>query len=277
MKDLDRDRIMEHMTGHYEVLSDILENQGQQLLEPEELKLASDYLKQARQLTQAAVTDIPLSSSFQSGDYFEIRKSYLDALLIGDIKKAHQVIAEARNQKIPIEEIYEAIITVVMIEIGNLWHQNIITIDKEHFATSVTQTVLSSFYDEIFASKRKNKTLAACAVGSELHEMGVRMLSDLFEHKGWDTYYLGAALPAASVLHALSEHQPDLVALSVTMPQHLIECERLVKSIREKFPAMKIAVGGQAFKQTSDLWKRWEVDHYSQTAKSLVQWADQSV
>ncbi len=99
-----------------------------------------------------------------------------------------------------------------MHEIGDLWHRNVITVDKEHYATSVNQTVMSGFFDEIFERPRKNRTLVAGAVGSELHEMGIRMLSDIFEYQGWDTFYLGAALPEQAVLEAIGEHKPDLVA-----------------------------------------------------------------
>jgi hypothetical protein len=57
-------------------------------------------------------------------------------------------------------------------------------LDREHYATTVTQTVMSQFYDDIFDQPRKSRALVSCAVGSELHEMGIRMLSDIFEYNG---------------------------------------------------------------------------------------------
>lgn len=275
MKDLDRDRIMEQMISHYKIMSEILADSSSDLLSREELSLAQEYLEKAILVTRETVTDIPLSFSFQEGRHFNIRKSYLNALLTGQTANAREIIDDARNQGVTLIEIFEDVLTKAMYEIGELWHRNIITIDKEHYATSVTQTIMSSFYDEIFNSSRKNKTLVSCAIGSELHEIGIRMLSDLFEYHGWDTYYLGAALPETSVLQAITEHKPDLVALSVTMPPYLAECEKIVVSIRDKFPEVKIAVGGQAFRNTDDLWKKWEVDFHARTALELVNWADQ--
>lgn len=135
-----------------------------------------------------------------------------------------------------------------MYEVGNLWHQNIITVDKEHYCTTTTQMAMSQFYPLIFSRPRKNCKFLSCSVGSELHEMGIRMLSDLFEYQGWDSIYLGAAVPAAAVLTAIRENKPDLVGLSVTMPQYLPLCLDIVRSIRDSGLSCKIAVGAELFR-----------------------------
>ena len=273
MKDLDRDRVMELITGHYRVMSEIMAAHAPEILTGDELEKAAEYLDLAIEVTTEAVTDIELSTSFTEGEYYDIRKAYLDSLLRSRTKTAHEIIRDTRKQGVPLEHIYEKILKSVMHEIGDLWHRNVITVDKEHYATSVTQTVMSGFFDEIFERPRKSRTLVACAVGSELHEMGIRMLSDMFEYQGWDTFYLGAALPEQAVLEAIGEHKPDLVALSVTMPPYLAACEGVVKAIRATHPGVKIAVGGQAFDTTDELWKKWDIDFYSPSAGGLISWA----
>ena len=275
MKDLDRDRIMEQMVGHYQILSEIFQEKARGMVSEEDLELSARYLSSAIEATRASVTDITLSSTFSEGSHYEIRKAYLGHLLKGETRKAQDLIEETRKQGVPLVEIYESILARTMVEIGNLWHRNIITVDKEHYATSVTQTIMSSFYDEIFARPRKNKSLLSCTVGTELHEMGIRMLSDIFEYRGWDTYYMGAALPREAVIRSIEEHKPDLVALSVTMPIYLVDCREIVCSIRDRYPDIKIAVGGQAFDYTSDIWKVWGVDFYSEKATDLVMWAEE--
>ncbi|WP_422485878.1 cobalamin B12-binding domain-containing protein [Gudongella sp. DL1XJH-153] len=277
MKDLDRDRIMQFMTDHYSIMSEILNSHGKELLTEDELKKVTKYLEVAVEATKKSVTEIPLSKFFMEGEHFEVRKAYLDALITNQSKQAYEVINNAKNSGLPLTDIYEEILTKVMYEIGSLWHQNIITVDKEHYATSVTQTVMSRFYDEIFDRPKRNRTLVSCSVGSELHEMGIRMLSDVFEYNGWNTFYLGAALPESALLHAIDEYKPDLIALSVTMPPYLPVCESIVKAIREHQPNVKIAVGGQAFYYTDELWKKWDVDFYSESSKDLIHWADTAI
>jgi len=164
-----------------------------------------------------------------------------------------------------------------MYEVGNLWHKNIISVDKEHYCTATTQVVLSQFYPIIFGTPRKGHRILTCCVGSELHEMGIRMLSDLFEYSGWDSIYLGASVPKEAILHAIQEGKPDLVALSVTMPQHLPLCLEIVNAIREKYSNIKIAVGGRAFLSTEQLWKKWPVDISTEDAAQLIEWANREV
>lgn len=273
MPDLDRDRIMEQMKDHYRIMSESLVDMPEDLLDAEDRETARAYLLRAGDITTDMVTEVPLSGSFVDGPFLVIRKAYLDALLRSKTGEAYAVIEDARNQGIPIRSIYEDILKVVMNEVGSLWHQNKLTVDKEHYCTSVTQTVMARFYDELFLQPRNHRTLLCCAVGSELHEMGGRMVSDLFEHAGWDTYYLGAAVPEKALLNAIKEHKPDLVALSVTMPQHLRECESMAMSVKRMYPTCKVAVGGRAFDMTSRIWEKWPIDLYAATAGELLDWS----
>jgi MerR family transcriptional regulator, light-induced transcriptional regulator len=277
MKDIDRDRIMVIMTDHYRIMDEIFKADARDLLTEEETGKASLYLHAAIEATEKAVADISVSSVFTEGNHYEIRRTYLNAILRGETEEAYSIIDDAKNSGLSILVIYEEILSKVMHEIGTLWHKNLITVDKEHYATSVTQSVMSGFYTEIFSRPRKKKSLLSCIVGSELHEMGIRMLSDIFEYHGWDTYYLGGALPESALLLAIEEHKPQVVALSVTMAPYLSACEKMVESIREKFPHVKIAVGGQAFISTEELWKKWGVDFYSTSAEDLFHWADNQI
>ena len=115
-----------------------------------------------------------------------------------------------------------------------------------------------------------------CCVGTELHEMGMRMISDLFEYNGWDSIYLGAGVPKSAIMSAVRENNPKVVALSVTMPQHLTLCLEYVNAIRKEFQDVKIAVGGRAFLTSDKLWEKWDIDCYADNALNFVQWANKT-
>lgn len=186
-------------------------------------------------------------------------------------------IKEIFNQGFSLDEIYIDIIQKVMVEVGQLWHQGKITVADEHFITVATQSVLSQFYPVIFSMPKKNYRLLSCSVGNELHEMGIRMISDLFEYHGWDTIYLGAAVPTKSILETINQEKSHVVALSVTMPQHLPTCEEMVYEIKRQYPNVLIAVGGRAFSMTDELWKKWPIDIYTTNARSLIKMAEEAV
>ncbi|MHB1154350.1 MAG: cobalamin B12-binding domain-containing protein [Eubacteriales bacterium] len=273
MKDLSRERLRDQMVLHYEILKESLTES----LDPEQAQKARYHLDNAIEATKEEAIHYNISNRFELGNYADIRKEYLDLLLKNDTRGAINLIEQASKSGIKLDEIFIDIMQEVMYEVGNLWHQNIITVDKEHYCTSMTQVILSRFYPEIFSTPRNGRKILACCVGSELHEMGVRMVSDLFEYNGWNSIYLGSAVPKAAILHAIEENQPDLVALSVTMPQHLPLCLEIVNAIREKFSDIKIAVGGKAFQNTNELWKKWNVDISTDNAAQLVEWAELNI
>lgn len=195
---------------------------------------------------------------------------YMDSLAKRDSRASVALVRSFREKGIPLADIYVEILSETMRRVGELWHTGKITVDAEHYCTSVTQTAMSQMYSEIFEAKRKNKTVLCACPGAELHEMGARIVADLFASDGWDSIFLGAAVPETYMIASIRENQPDLLTLSVSMPQHLIDCQQIVLRVREEFPKVKIAVGGKAFESTDDIWKKWPVDLYTKDARALL-------
>lgn len=269
MKDLSPERIREHLTDHLKLLGESLG----EVLPPEEVEIRRGYLESAVQRIQEVSADTLEEPGMTPDALLPWKKAYLARLLEQDTRGALQVIREAEEAGVSLEDICTGILQQVMEEVGRLWHRGEITVDREHYCTSTTQMALSLFYPRFFATARHGRKVLTCAVGGELHEMGARMLADLFEYHGWDSIFLGAAVPLDAVIHGVEESRPDLLCLSVTMPQHLSLCHDMVLEVRHRIPEVKIAVGGQAFRTTSRLWEKWPVDAYGEDAMELLEWA----
>lgn len=206
----------------------------------------------------------------------EIRE-YMEALFSKDMRRALQLVQKFTERGIPAATVYVDILAESMRRVGELWHTAKITVDAEHYCTSVTQMAMAQMYPVLFSEKRKNRTILCACPGTELHEIGARMVADLFENDGWNGIFLGAAVPQDAMLEAIRTDKPDLVALSVTMPQHLLTCADIVKAIRKEFPDIRIAVGGGAFRSTQGLWKKWPVDIYTEDARELLRIANSEI
>lgn len=267
MSDVPPERLKEHMTTHYGFLSEAL----QSVLGEEGHRRYRPFLEAAVHATEAA-TPAKRDRTFAHGKHADIRKRYLDLLLDSDTEGALAYVRSLAEADLPLEEVYVDIFQEVMREIGERWHANEITVEEEHYMTSLTQTALAEFHPHIFDTARNGKKVIVCTVGSELHELGARMVSDLLEHMGFDSIYLGAAVPQASVIRSVEKHDPYFLALSVTMPQHLRECRKIVEAVKKKRPDVLVAVGGRAFTMTDDVWKRWPVDAYEPDGKGLIRW-----
>jgi signal transduction histidine kinase len=120
-------------------------------------------------------------------------------------------------------------------------------------------------YPYLFALPKKGRKLAAASVGGELHEVGLRIVTDLFEADGWDTLYLGGNLPAGSVVEAVERHRPDLLVISVTMAFYLPGVEQLIAQVRSSKACrgVKIMVGGYPFNVDPELWMRVGADGHA--------------
>lgn len=206
-------------------------------------------------------------------------ETYLEYLLQGKRREATLLIEELIQQGVAIKDIYESIFQVSQYEVGQLWQCNKITVAQEHYCTAATQQVMSGLYQHIFSAKRKGKTLVACSISGELHELGIRMVSDFFEMDGWDTYYLGANIPDNQLQEALREYKSDVLALSVTLPTQVSKAATLIKKIRgnSDLTSLKIMVGGYPFLTNPDLWQRVAADGFAQNANLAITRANELV
>ena len=202
-----------------------------------------------------------------------IAEEYLDALLTADRVKAHRIITEALSDGLSIRNLYLCVFQTVQHEVGRLWLINKVSVTEEHFCTAATQTIMSDLYPQIFSSRRCGKTLLAACVGSELHEIGMRMVADFFEMEGWDTYYLSAGIPQDQLLSAIEQRKPDMIALSATMTYHVAKVQELISAIRSTFSATapRIMVGGLPFNMDTGLWYTVGADVWAPDAEKAVQ------
>lgn len=216
--------------------------------------------------------DKTLDELLNDNPYFEEQNIYLEALLSSDRIKAEELINNLIHNETSVEDIYIYIFQETMRKVGMLWHEGKISVGREHYCTAVTQYFMSTLYPYIFTNIKKERKLLACSVGPELHEMGIRMVADLFELNGWNTNYLGSNLPTSEIIQFAKEFKPDIIALSITMPYHLSLLTSVVKSIREDpdLSDIKIIVGGLPFINNSKLNDVVQADAVAINAKEGI-------
>jgi methanogenic corrinoid protein MtbC1 len=141
---------------------------------------------------------------------------------------------------------------------------------------------MSQLYPRIFGTTRVGRCLVATCVGGELHEIGVRMVADLFEMAGWDSYYIGANAPVQGVLQALEERQADVLAISATLTVHVGQVREMIERVcmaNQEYGSSTgrgpiILVGGYPFLISPKLWQRVGADGFAANAREAVQVAN---
>ena len=265
-----KDRFTKEQTKEYVIFHlDEIRKTIPDVCSPEKHQKLQELIENAEQCIQDYNPDERMREKENSSYEKEIEE-YMSCLLKKDTRHAIGLIRKFVDQGIPLDDIYVDILSESMKRVGDLWHTAEITVDTEHYCTSVTQMAMAQMYDILFDTEKKDKKILCVCPGMELHEMGARIIADVFENHGWDSIFLGAAVPVEYIMESVRENRPDLVTLSVSMPQHLMDCEKAVNEIKNEFPEIKVAVGGKAFESTNDIWKKWPVDIYSKDARELL-------
>ncbi len=190
-----------------------------------------------------------------------LAQQYLEALLRADRHEAMRIVLNAEKNGASVRDVYLKVFQPVQKEVGRLWQSGAITVAQEHYCTAATQLIMAQLYPRLFAHERTGRRLVAAAVEGDLHEMGLRIVTDLFQAEGWDTVYLGANVPASGVVRSIVEHKPDVVLISVTMAYHLRAAEQLIARIRaEVGEETKILIGGYPCNVDGGLWERLGAD-----------------
>lgn len=194
-----------------------------------------------------------------------VQKIYLDYLLKGDSYKARNCILSLYEEGIEIENIYFNLLEKVMKEVGILWEKGIIDVWKEHFISEVTIDIMRELK---FREKKKSNmspTIIALNPGAEMHNIGLRMISDLLEIRGFHVIYLGSNVPIQSLIKAIEVEKPKFIMISVTLQHHIDSATYMISAIKDYFgvKSPKIFIGGFAFCNVDKVCERTGADYYS--------------
>ncbi len=202
----------------------------------------------------------------------EIATHYTRLILEGDRGAAQHLVFGTLDQGATVRDIYLRVFQPSLYEVGRLWEAGQLSIAREHLATAVTQSVLSSIYSRVsLPSPLTQHAVVACLSGN-YHEIGPRMLADFLQMAGYNTRFLGSNTPIESVLEMIDELKPDVIGLPATTPEHVESVRRAIESLRADFVSYRpvIMVGGLAFNQNNDLWQRVQADLWGLDAGQAV-------
>lgn len=193
------------------------------------------------------------ATSSPTPDFSILRSRYLGLLLEGQRHDAMKTILDQVDAGLSVSTIYIDVLQPVMYELGRLWQTDEIDVATEHYVTAATQLLMARLFPHALTPLRVSRSMLGCCLGSELHELGMRMVCDFFEFEGWDTHFLGAITPSDSLMNVIRSRQPDLLCLSATMSFGLPQIRDLIRDVQAMPRAPKIMVGGLPFIINPDL------------------------
>ena len=171
---------------------------------------------------------------------------YREALRTGDARLALATIDRLIDAGISFDDLCEDVIRVALYEVGDLWERAEIGVADEHLATSISETVLACVGSLWATPADASPRILVCCTEGEWHAVGARMIGESFAAADWSVIYLGPSVPADAVVSTVVRREPDVVALSTTMPQNLDAAAATIAGIRRVSGHVRIVAGGRA-------------------------------
>ena len=215
---------------------------------------------------------VPLSPLEHMGDAGTTARLFLLQLLQREHAEAERIVQELLDGNMPLSEIYEHVIAPAMNEIGHMWHLREASVADEHYCTASTQAIMARLRGQVQAAPSNGLLAIACSSGGDMHELGIRMASDLFELAGWRVECLGANMPSTDVAEAMAT-QPhrgpaNLLAISAGTALSVRSVASLIATVRASTVGAKagVIVGGLPFHLAPGLWRKVGADGFAQRA-----------
>ncbi len=181
-----------------------------------------------------------------------LREDLTQALVTFNEMAAEQILAEA-FALYPVEQVGEKLVAPVLIEIGERWHRNELSVTREHFATNYLLHRLTSLLRTVPNLDGKAPLWVGCAPG-ELHEGGAVLLSLYLRRAGYHVHYLGQTLAADDFVDEVRRLQPAMVLLSSSTDAAVPALRRVAQELTQlDTPRPLFGYGGRAFVETPGL------------------------
>ncbi len=172
-------------------------------------------------------------------------KNFLDYLIKGDKRGCHQFVADYLKESGDVKALYLYIFQPALYDVGHLWEHNKISIAREHIATSIVESLMQLSYPYIFENKKNGKKVIIACVAEEHHQIGARMIADLFDLAGWSSSFVGANTPVDVITGLIQDEGPDLLGLSLSIYFNADSLRETLNAVQEKFPELPVIIGGQ--------------------------------
>lgn len=163
-----------------------------------------------------------------------------------------------------IEDLYGAVLEPFLHWVGAEWQEGRAAVWEEHLIVSAVRTAVDALYPLVLKRKESAApipvTVAFFCPSEETHDLGLRMLADRFELRGFRTVYVGAMTPVAQMIECARAVQADLICLSASSHFQRAALLDVLGRLQSALPATRLVVGGPAFARSDEGWQRYSVE-----------------
>ena len=183
----------------------------------------------------------------------------IDSLIPLDKNKFIRTLNEAVSL-VSFDEAFFKIFIPLLRRVGDLWHEGKIGVGEEHFVTHHIRQRFLSILNQLPASDEGPKVVISC-LANDYHEMGALIAAYQCAINGCQIFYLGANMPAESLVEFCTKTRPTLVLLSCSNELEDSEAKSLAdKYSRTLLPICSVWAGGSAMESLGKYFVKNGID-----------------
>lgn len=208
----------------------------------------------------------------------QLVEQYVAHLLAGNRPASRNLVAEQIRMLDDPEGLYFDLLWPAMERIEKLYRGHRINAAAEHMATRINRNMADQLQTHLLQQEANGQRMVICCADGEPEELGAQMCADLFESRGWETFFLGGGVPNDEILTLVGQIRPAILLVFGTTPTGVPGVRRLIDLIREvdAHPTMNILVSGGVFNRAEGLWKEIHADLYARSAWEALAIAEEA-
>ncbi|MGZ4970101.1 MAG: MerR family transcriptional regulator [Methylobacter sp.] len=169
----------------------------------------------------------------------------IEALMDYRIDRCEQLLKRALVASEPLEYARDILLPALK-KVGELWHEEKLSIAQEHMFTCCVNRIVLSMANNLQNASVNSPAMLFATPSGESHECGILLSCLLAAVQQYRCYYLGANLPGKDIVEAARHLQPDIIVIGLvkTPPEpDTIEQLQIVIAARE-ITASAVWIGG---------------------------------
>jgi methanogenic corrinoid protein MtbC1 len=184
---------------------------------------------------------------------------------------ADELARKALDEGLSAKEILSEGLMVGMQKIGVRFRDNKVFVPDVLMAAKAMNAAMEHLKPYFASGEVQRKgTVIMGTVKGDLHDIGKKLVSMIFEGGGWEVIDLGVDVPAEKFLKALQEHPKAAVGMSALLTTTMINMEAIVREIKKAHPQAKVMVGGAPL--TQDFAIKIGADAYSADPQGALEY-----
>lgn len=224
-------------------------------------KVRQEIVKYLGRSSKVTLEDIPLEyqkdpniisfiashSSDAENMELTMKEQMLELLMRNDIRSLVDIF-ERYLHFFGLVRFYESLLAPVMYNVGELWQAGRLNVATEHICSNAAHTLVKIINERVSRNPKENRKspkILICTPEGEYHSLGCMVIESFLRSKGYSVSNIAPSVPSDSVIDFASKYDPDLIMISLTLPDNIGAANKLINKILEsKLDVSRILVGG---------------------------------